>query len=99
MRARISLRTGSPNTASASSISPSVSFSKFVTEDFIVLFLLRRRLFRSRSFRRSLDRRREGQILRRRPLLGIGNQHITAGRAGNGALYQDQPALGIDRDD
>src|SRR5215472_15991343 len=101
MRARISLRTGSPNTASASSISPTVLFSKLVTADFIVLFLLLRRLL-GRGIRRRRtrsDRRRERQILRRRPLLGIADQHIAAIGAGDRPLDHDQAALGIDRDD
>src|SRR6516164_5431625 len=100
MRARMSLRTGSPNTASASSISPTVLFSKLVTADFIVLFLLLRRLL-GRGIRRRTrpDRRRERQILRRRPLLGVADQHIAAIGAGDRPPDHDQAALGIDRDD
>src|SRR5215469_14049652 len=100
MRARMSLRTGSPNTASASSISPTVLFSKLVTADFIALFLLLRRLL-GRGIRRRTrsDRRRERQILRRRPLLGVADQHIAAIGAGDRPLDHDQAALGIDRDD
>src|SRR5690348_4387383 len=97
MRAKMSLRTGSPNTASASSISPTVLFSKLVTADFIVLFLLLRRRLLGRCA--SPDRRRERQVLRRRPLLGIAHQDIAAIGAGDRTPDHDQAARGIDRDD
>src|SRR5262245_40292462 len=102
MRARMSLRTGNPNTASASSISPTVLFSKLVTADFIVLFLLLRRRLLGRGIRRRCrgpDPCRERQILRRRPLLRVPHQDIAAIGARDRAPDHDQAALGIDRDD
>src|SRR5215469_4264421 len=93
----MSLRTGRPNTASASSISPTVSFSRLVTADFIVLFpVFRRRRARDPC---RLNRSREGSILRRRTLLGVAEQHVTAIAAWHRALHHDQAAVGIDRDD
>src|SRR5689334_5225508 len=102
MRARMSLRTGSPKIASGRSISPTVLLSKLVTDDFIVLFLLR--VCRLLGFGLSLlgalaQRGRERQALRRGPLLGVLHQHRAARRTGNRALDQDQAAFDIDGDD
>src|SRR5579872_7245293 len=102
MRARMSLRTGRPKTESARSISPTCMLSRLVTADFMALFLLLRRAFRSRRLARDrggLESRRERDILGRRPLLGVAHQDITAVRSGHGTLDHDQAALGIDRDD
>src|SRR4029077_5783291 len=103
MRARMSLRTGSPKIASGNSISPTVLLSKLVTDDFIVLFLLR--VCRWLGLRLGgllvalAQGRRERQTLGGRALLGILHQHDAAGGTRDGALDQDQPAIGIDGDD
>src|SRR5579871_6552187 len=104
MRARMSLRTGSPKIASGRSISPTVLLSKLVTDDFIALFLLRVCRFlglrlggRFRGLFGALaDRRRERQVLRRGALLGVLHQDLAAGCTRDCALDQDQAALGID---
>src|SRR5690348_17043231 len=97
MRARMSLRTGSPKIASGRSISPTVLLSKLVTDDFIVLFLLRLCRFLGLRLGGLLgllgalaQGGRERQALRRGPLLGVLHQHRAARRTGNRALDQDQ---------
>src|SRR5690242_18743457 len=101
MRAKMSLRTGSPNTASARWIAPTVFVSKLVTAAFIVLVLPLRGRLLGNGIRRCAgpDRRRERQVLRRRPLLRVPHQDIAAIGAGDRTPDHDQAARGIDRDD
>src|SRR5579872_3741080 len=104
-RARMSRRTGAPNTASGRSISPTSLLSRFLTETFISLASRLGSL--GRRFRRGglglggLERGRERQlrVLRELPALGrIADQHEAALVAGDCALDQDDAALGVGGD-
>src|SRR5579871_3576108 len=102
-RCRMSLRTGAPNTASASSSSPALSPSMVLTAIFMVWS----------SSLRGVGSRRLGsrlgsslaQASRVRGILGAGalgrilDDDVAAGRAGNGAGDQQQALLVVGGDD
>src|SRR5256885_5217329 len=103
-RARMSRRTGAPNTASASSISPTLLLSRFLTETFISLASSLGGLgrgFRGTGFRLALERRRERQLRILGKLLALGrvaDQDEAALVTGDRTLDQNEAALGVGRD-
>src|SRR5512138_3121390 len=105
-RCRMSLRTGTANTPSASSISPALPPSMVLTAIFMVPSLSRR-TFSRRRFRRG-SRRLTGSLAqagRVRSILGTGalggvlDDDVAATRAGNGAGDQQQALLVVGGDD
>src|SRR5215470_230600 len=103
-RCRMSLRTGTANTPSASSISPALPPSMVLTAIFMFPSLSRR-AFSRRRFRR---RRRGGSLAqagRVRGILGAGalggvlDDDVAAARTRHGAGNQQQAVLVVGRDD
>src|SRR5579859_146981 len=103
-RARMSRRTGAPNTASARSISPTLLLSRFLMETFISLASRLRRLGRRVSrggFGLRLERRRERQLRVLWELLAlrrVAHEDEAALETRNRALDHDQSALCVGRD-
>src|SRR4030095_1220465 len=105
-RCRMSLRTGTANTPSASSLSPALPPSMVLTAIFMVLSLSRRTVGR-RRFRRGSCRLASSlaQAGRVRSILGAGalggvpDADVAAARARNGAADQQQPLLVVGGDD
>src|SRR6185436_17061042 len=101
----MSLRTGAPNTASASSSSPALSPSMVMTAIFMVdpsslRSGIGRRRFGSRRFSGSLAQAgRVRGILRAGALGRVLDDDVAAGRAGNGAGNQQQALLVVGGDD
>src|SRR5690349_23750502 len=101
----MSRRTGAPNTASASSISPTALLSRFLTETFISRALRLGGLgrgCRGRGLTLRLERRREWQLRALGELLalgGVAHEDKIALEAGDRALDHDQAALTVGRDD
>src|SRR5262245_58715889 len=104
-RCRMSLRTGTANTASARSISPALPPSMVLPAIFMVLSSGRRhfgrggicrgcfRCFRSRRLGRLAQARRIRRVLRPGALGGVLDDDVAAARAGNGARHQQQALL------
>src|SRR5579863_5480504 len=97
MRARMSRRTGTPNTSSARSMSPTSALSRFLIVIFMSLALHLGRLGRGRA--RLAQRRRERQILGRLALRRILDEDVAAFGAGDRALDHDEAARLVRGDD